>query len=128
MSLEKHLALCTRPFIHSHCHHSLACNFGLAQVVLASPCCSPSLSSSLTCFPIPYLSFPRPPPPPQVTDLAAVVAAAKAAYDDRNGRLLERMARLKECDAEIAGATKERDALEGRKTDIVVEKKKLNNK
>ena len=33
-----------------------------------------------------------------------------------------------ECDAEIAAATKERDALEGRKTDLVVEKKKLGNK
>lgn len=35
---------------------------------------------------------------------------------------------VQECDAEIAAATKERDALEGRKTDLVVEKKKLGNK
>lgn len=40
----------------------------------------------------------------------------------------ERLARLAECDAEIAAAGRERDALEGRRTDIVVEKKKLNNK
>ena len=37
-------------------------------------------------------------------------------------------ARLRECDAEIAAAGKERDALEQRKTDIVVDKKKLGNK
>lgn len=57
-----------------------------------------------------------------------MVAAAKADYDNRNGRLMERLARLQECDSEIAMATKERDALEGLKTDNLVEKKKLNNK
>lgn len=35
---------------------------------------------------------------------------------------------LQECDAEIATANKERDTLEGRRADLVVEKKKLGNK
>ncbi|PRW61562.1 structural maintenance of chromosomes 2-1 isoform A [Chlorella sorokiniana] len=64
----------------------------------------------------------------QVAELASVVAKIKAEYDDHEARLKERLDRLKECDAEIAAATKERDALEGRKTDLVVEKKKLGNK
>ncbi|PSC74142.1 structural maintenance of chromosomes 2-1-like [Micractinium conductrix] len=64
----------------------------------------------------------------QVAELAKVVAAAKADYDTRAARLAELQARLRECDAEIAAAGKERDALEQRKTDIVVDKKKLGNK
>ena len=68
------------------------------------------------------------PPCLQVAQLVGVVATAKAAYDDRAARLAECQERLKECDAEIAAASKEMDALEGRKTDIVVDRKKLNNK
>jgi structural maintenance of chromosome 2 len=63
-----------------------------------------------------------------VSELAGVVAAGKAAYDERAGRLEELRARLKECDAEIAAAGKARGALEQRKTDIIVEKKKMGNR
>ncbi len=64
----------------------------------------------------------------QVAELAAVVAASKAGYDDRNKRLMGLLARLQECDYEVAAATKERDQLEGLRTDNLVERKKLNNK
>lgn len=64
----------------------------------------------------------------QVNDLAAVVAATKARYDEAVERLEERRDRLKECDAEISAAVKAKSALEKRKTDVVVEKKKAGNK
>lgn len=64
----------------------------------------------------------------QVDQLAVVVATTKGTYDEAVGRLEERRARLKECDAEISAAVKAKAALEKRKTDIVVEKKKATNK
>jgi hypothetical protein len=64
----------------------------------------------------------------QVAELASVVAAAKAAYDERQARLTQRLERLRECDQEIAAAVAERDTLEGRRTDLVVEKKRLANR
>lgn len=64
----------------------------------------------------------------QVAELGAAVATAKAEYDLHSGRLDERRARLRECDTEIAAASKERAALEQQRTDYVVERKKLGNK
>ena len=64
----------------------------------------------------------------QVNHLASVVAETKGTYDEAVSRLEELRARLKECDAEISAAVKAKSALEKRKTDIVVEKKKSSNK
>jgi len=63
-----------------------------------------------------------------VEELARVVAQAKADYDIRAGRLAELQARLQECDAEIAAARKDKDALESRREEISVEKRRLNHK
>lgn len=64
----------------------------------------------------------------QVDQLAGVVAATKAAYDETSARLEECRARLKECDAEISAAVKARSVMEKRKTDAVVDKKKMGNR
>lgn len=64
----------------------------------------------------------------QVGSLACVVASTKVQYDDAMGRLNELKGRLKECDADISAAVKARAALEKRKTDNIVEKKKAQNK
>ena len=68
------------------------------------------------------------PCPLQVNELARVVAATKADYDERHRRLQEHLDRLATCDSEIASASQERDVMENRKTDAVVDKKKLSNK
>ncbi len=60
-----------------------------------------------------------------VAALGGVVAAAKAEYDERAARLEELRARLRECDAEIAAAATARAALEARRTEAVVERKRL---
>jgi len=63
----------------------------------------------------------------QVDQLAGVVAATKAAYDQASSRLEDCRNRLKECDAEISAAVKARSGMEKRKTDVIVQKKKMGN-
>lgn len=86
-----------------------------------------NLPSSLWCHDPPCSAAP-PPPSLQVTQLAGVVAKAKAEYDERKARLDQLHERLRECDAEIAAASGELDALRRRLEDIGVEKKRLNHK
>ena len=94
-----------------------------AGLILLLVCCLGARFSGRYSDSPPRWVFPR-----QVAELAAVVAAAKADFDGKSARLEERRQRLKECDEEIAAVVRQRQQLEQRRTDLVVDKKKLNNK
>lgn len=64
----------------------------------------------------------------KVAELAAAMDAAKEQYEQQSEQLQVLQAWLRECDAEISAALRERTQLEQRKTDLVIERKKLNNK
>jgi structural maintenance of chromosome 2 len=64
----------------------------------------------------------------EVLELEGKVNAATAAYDDAAAQLEQRRARLRECDAEISGLTREKEELSKQLTDSNVERKKLEHK
>lgn len=64
----------------------------------------------------------------EAEDMAKLVSHTKQAYDEAAVQLENQQKRLKECDAEISTAIKACSILEAKKTDLIVQQKKANNR